>query len=751
MLLDRIDIDAHGPLQRVELGPFSEHLNVVCGPEGAGKTAIARFVRDSLVNRDYPLGMLSSSTGRVVFADRNGLVHCRREKDGTSQGRRTVEFESRGHFDHQYGSVQNAWLSGIAGSSDADRAVESVHVPEAIVDCVITDAAVTSVARVVSACVRSGLDCRDAHGTLPLTEDSVFDSREATHRAGDKAVDSFGERRYESNRQLRSQLAEVEAELGRLGDQDRDYESLVSRRNWLTEQLTRTGDGWYRDSVATYPAGYERSRTEELQNRLSELHDRARHLRSRQTELRRWVADLDVDPARRHTADPVSSRYRYHAAETDNVLSRQLEDLDAQMIRWRRALSEVRGLRRALLSGVGPVSDRRWSPVDEQSLRRLRLDGFLHAVDRYDRSRHWDDLYPEAYRPIHQIDDIDHRIHSATRQIDWLLDRYGRDRPQHAWYESRTTNYRSASTLDGSLRAIREDLQQIHRHSQFRTDPRSHRPVGDLEELRRSEQWLVSAIEQLNSHRETLLRNHRGVSASEVGDWSMHTDYDRHVLYHERNHSLTELDQVTASLDACLSEAAEVRRAMRSLPVVDGLADGRTPLHSGYGYESNRHDAPRRDRDSFAAELRTLDARLASLSRVQWLRTRRSQLLDQLGAVQKTAASESPLADAASRWLVRLTAGRLRRVDWTTNQWRNDKRSYHRDSYRPTGVTIQGRDEANCPAADRALAVTAVRLAAGDFLARTGRHVPLVFETHRETFDNVVTPPPAVGEAAYYQ
>ena len=98
MLLDRIDIDAHGPLHHVELGPFAEHLNVVCGPEGSGKTAIARFVRDALVNRDYPLGMLSSSTGRVVLADRNGLVHCRREKDGTAQGRRTIEFESRGDF-----------------------------------------------------------------------------------------------------------------------------------------------------------------------------------------------------------------------------------------------------------------------------------------------------------------------------------------------------------------------------------------------------------------------------------------------------------------------------------------------------------------------------------------------------------------------------------------------------------------------------------------------------------------------------
>lgn len=749
MLLDRIDIDAHGPLQRVELGPFSEHLNVVCGPEGGGKTAIARFVRDSLVNREYPSGMLSSSTGRVVFADRNGLVHCRREKDGTAQGRRTVEFESRGDFDPGYGPLQNAWLSGITSSTDSRRAVESLQIPEAIVDCVVTDTAGASVARVVSACVRSGLDCQDAYSALPLTEDSIYDTRETIHRHSDNGIDSYGERRYESNRQLRSQLADVEAELGRLGNQDRDYESLVARRTWLTEQLSRAGMVWeHRDSTPTV-SEHDRTRTESLQARLSELHDRARHLRARQSELRRWVSDLNVEPANRHSTVTTPRQYHDRAVQTDAELSRRLEDLDAQMIRWRRALSEVRGLRRALLSGASGRRDYRWSPVDEQSLRRLRLDGFLHAVDRYDRSRRWDDLYPESYRPIHQLDDIDHRIHSAKRQIDWLLDRYGRDRPQSAWYESGTHRYRSASTLDGALRAIRDDLQQIHRQSREHVDLSSRRPVGDLEELRRSEEWLVISIQQLDSHRESLMRNHDEISTAKVNDWSMDTHYDRHVFHRERNDRLAELDRVTASLDACLGEAAQLRREMRGLPVVDGVG-------SSLWDPGDRYDGPRaydyyRDRESFAAELRSIDAKLASLSRVQWLRTRRSQLLDHLGVVRKRVVSASPLADAASRWLVRLTAGRLRRVAWTTDHWRRDLRSFHRDSYQRTGVTIQERDEADCPAIDRALAVTAVRLAAGDFLARTGRHVPILFETHREMFDNVVRHPHVVGEAAYYQ
>lgn len=158
MLLDRIDIDAHGPLHRVELGPLAEGLNVVWGPDGAGKTAIVRFLRDSLVSRDYPLGMMSSSTGRVVWADRYGLVHCRREQDGTPGGRRTIEFESRGEYPLRFDALDHSWISGAAATTEATLALNSIRLPEPVVDGVITDTALTSVARVVSACLHAGLD-----------------------------------------------------------------------------------------------------------------------------------------------------------------------------------------------------------------------------------------------------------------------------------------------------------------------------------------------------------------------------------------------------------------------------------------------------------------------------------------------------------------------------------------------------------------------------------------------------------------
>jgi len=253
MLLDRIDIDAHGPLHNVELGPFAEQLNVVIGPRGSGKTAIVRFIRDSLVQRDYPQGMLSASSGRIVWADRNGLIHCRREQDGTVVGRRTVEFESRGESLRHLDSLGRSWFGDISQSTDSSRAIQSLQLPESIVDGVITDTALTSVARVVSACVRSGLDSPETYQSLPLNDESTYQSRD-----------------YDSNRRLRQQLAEIETELSRL----QSYEYPQSDQPFDQQTVRHQHDFRWDD-------------------RVSQLHDRARHLQSQQSELRRWVTEID--------------------------------------------------------------------------------------------------------------------------------------------------------------------------------------------------------------------------------------------------------------------------------------------------------------------------------------------------------------------------------------------------------------------------------------------------------------------------
>jgi len=325
MLLDRIDIDAHGPLHHVELGPFAEHLNVILGPQGSGKTAITRFIRDTLVQRDYPQGMLSASSGRVVWADRNGLVHCRREQDGTVAGRRSVEFESRGETVRDLGNHGRSWFGDLRASTASSRAIQSLQLPESIVDGVITDTAISSVARVVSACVRAGLDSPETYQALPLHESSTYHSSDE-YTPIDSVHDGIDQRDYDRNRRLRQELAEIEAELSRASDGvQREF------------QEARSG----------------RSRDFQWNDRLTQLHDQSRQLRAQQSELRRWIAEIDRerDDSTYHGKQFETAEYQYTTAFTDENVRRQLDDFDAQMIRWRRALSEVRGLRNAILSG----------------------------------------------------------------------------------------------------------------------------------------------------------------------------------------------------------------------------------------------------------------------------------------------------------------------------------------------------------------------------------------------------------------
>ncbi|MEM6474057.1 MAG: hypothetical protein AAF802_31190, partial [Planctomycetota bacterium] len=405
MLLDRIDIDTHGPLNRVELGPFCEGLNVVFTPEGSGKTALARFVRDSLIRRDYPLGMMSSSAGRVVWADRNGKIHCRREHDGTPTGRRTVEFESRGDQMHRFDWLHGSWIEGVAESTDASRALESIRIPESIVDGLLTDTAVTSVSRVVHAALTGGLSDPSLFANLPVGTSAV---------SGMSPAESSSHQ--EENRILRDELARIEAELASLRPcytvrtsssmsdatvQQRRFE-LERRLAWLRAQPT--------SQVTTTYA------TQAAYGEMAQLQDRIWSLRVRQAELTRWLDALRHERNRAKYSSPVTAapyatglpaplatvtaRPMY---ELDARLRQQLTDIDQQIARWRRVSAEIDGLSHAVATDVNRRSLENWVsgyrslPISDETLRRERMYHVLSAVDYLAMHPEWN-----GGVPVHQ-------------------------------------------------------------------------------------------------------------------------------------------------------------------------------------------------------------------------------------------------------------------------------------------------------------------------------------------------------------
>jgi len=666
MLLERIDIDAHGSLHQVELGPFAEHLNVIYGPDGSGKTAIARFIRDSLVDREYPLGMMSSSSGRVVWADRNGLLHFRREQDGSKTGRRSFEFESRGNtsaYSHsRYDqSLRHSWIGSVGVQSSAARSARGIQLPESLVDGVVTDTTIINVARVVSACIQNGLDSPETYHTLPLS-DSDSHYEHANHRA---------------------QLAEVETELARLeatfpSNQPFDHSALVARRDELTRQLAGHHSNRDHESMAPHPE------SRALRERLTRLHDRIAQLRARQSTLRQWITDARSQLR----ASTTTNEYRYEHAIHDENLRRNLDDIDAQLIRWRRTLLEVRGLRAAILATrnhpVRPLSDHH-SPT--------------HPI----------------WTASHSTNELERRVDSATRQIDWLLERYTAAHHVNQtfsldWYSSQpmSATYPSRS-LEETLRTIRDEL----RHASASTCEVSE-TAKDLHELDRSEQWLVATMNQLTRHRESLIHRYTPIEKQQTQKWANHHQSIQGRYQCERAEREAELYQVTTELEACLSEAMQIRRGLHQAPAIDRVS-------------VVYHHSPM-TRENLTRELRLIDEKLSRYSRIVWLRTRATELSNSLRTTHvPPLQTRSPLAESASRWLYRISGGRLHQLSWSTDHVHHG--NVDGASYRG-GVLIDDRDEQHSSPADRAMAVLAVRMAAGELLERLGRTVPLVIETH---------------------
>ncbi|MCC9602542.1 DUF4332 domain-containing protein [Stieleria sp. JC731] len=777
MLLDRIDIDTHGPLNRVELGPFSEGLNVVCTPEGSGKTALVRFIRDSLVRREYPLGMMSSSSGRVVWADRNGKIHCRREHDGTANGRRTIEFETRGETAHRFDWLHGSWVNGIADSNDASRALEAMRIPDSIVDGIATDTAVTSVSRVIAACLTAGLNDPSLFAQLPHNTSAVSGLSPAENRDAEAA-----------RRAIRDELARIEAELATLPTQDTTESYDASSSHFASKQARREslqarleylnslprhanfdGLGAYTDNYG-YSAHSRKTRDE-----LNSLHHRIWQLRVRHGELVRWLDHLQADRNRLRYSSPITSSPYSNAAmspslpnhlattrvEIDSRLRERLVEVDGQIIRWRRIQAELNSLREIVFAdrhrqALHHFATRAGSlPLSDTLLQRERMGYVASSLDYFaghpgvapSQLKSWAEI--ATAQSYAWPDEIDLHVEALIRKVDSLQQYYGRaGQAVWSWYGELAgqqgldlpfawTRHQDSSLL-GHLRALREDLAASRRYgfgfarhyAEANAAPVAVRRERELMDLQATEKWIIASIERLLVYRTQLIRDHRQLDLVRYPSWlddryhnqSWSPWYVDH-LQQEISARTVELQQTAEELDRCVSRATDLRLSLNRS----------SQFSANYYLNDQANWAVDTEIQSIVSELNQLNQQpvvFAVSPRVQWLQRRRAELLEKLGAPQSNYRSAVPLADEASAWLVRLSGGRLRRVDWNPAEFTtgnaNDGRAH-----------LDGQDEASCPAVDRALAALAVRLAAGDLLARTGRAIPLVVEAHRELLHSV--------------
>jgi predicted flap endonuclease-1-like 5' DNA nuclease len=840
MLLDRIEIDSHGPLNRVELGSLSHHLNVVMGAAGSGKTAISRFIRDSLIDRDYPRGMLSGSAGRVVWVHQNGWIHCRREQDGSPGGRRSVEFEARGETAGSWEGYADGWFdttptathdtngysrSQLAGrtartyrSSLASRTLGNIRIPESIVDGVMVDTTVSSASRVVAACITAGLDQPDL-ARLPIENETARFSRHGANSFTEAAPHT--EREDRERRMLREELADVEAELSKLQamqDHDRsetyippvetidprEVDSLhhqraeqIRRRNELIkrrEEMLRNRHR-YQAPVAhytspfgpidtRYSASHTRSQWEARESRLRTLHQRADQLRSRAAELQRWVRELDAHatdrmPAYYGNVDSYASSAphilpsHWQTTSTEHLQNR-IRQADQEIVTLHRVLADVRSLRDLLAASVAAspiVGSYDW--LDDDWMRGRRYDHFVRAIDRYSSDRPWADFYDHAYRPLRPVDDLAMRIEATTRHLNWLLSRFERTSTSstHAFNDSTwMLEDDRGGFIEASLRRVCSQLRQRDYISA------AHMDAVTVE--------LTRALDHLLAHRrrvvETLSMQHTHWKRDFAGISGHHPDWTS-----ERRTAFQELSGIENELRRVLDQTASLRHAQRHLPIVDsiysiGMSDierGPYVMHSPFDQgQSEALRAEVRWLDSEITQgnrrIGELDARIAHCqslrnraqhntapiytatshhSDINRLRRRRDELISELNRYRPVVRRESSLAELASRWLIRLSGGRHQIVRWSTTpvaadpyttlaaeQDETSRRGFVSSAQvagRQVNVEIDNVQERNLPAATRAIACLAVRLAAGELLGRMGHAIPLVLETHRELFD----------------
>ncbi len=290
MYLEQVDIDAFFPHRKVMVGPLSPGLNAIFGEAGAGKTAIIDFLRAVMLG-----GMRwnTSTAGRVVWCDTDGLLVCRREVDGTADGRLTFE---------RLGRDGRSVFEGHAAIQGKQLAAEWI---DAIV-CPLGNALEQS-RRALAAARHAGIEVAGRDEETP------------------------------EYRATRLRLEEIERELAYRGHGVDTIESLELRRQQLRDQLQRL-------PTEVDQTALERWR-EEMRRAESEWTSAKRELHRCETQRAELLRGIDAVRHELATMAPVpaDSAPRYALTEQER---RHLEDLDDRLVRG--AARCVRSVRYAI-------------------------------------------------------------------------------------------------------------------------------------------------------------------------------------------------------------------------------------------------------------------------------------------------------------------------------------------------------------------------------------------------------------------
>ncbi len=274
MYLEHIKMDAFGAFSNRAIGPFTPHLNVVFGPNEAGKTTLSKFVGGVLFG--WEDARASRNTYRPSNAERAGSLFFAQEGALDGAGR-TAELSRARNADGLRGDAEliedldkETFRTMFSLDSDELRQLRNT-----------TDVT----AKLLTA--GSGTGASPAHALAKVQDDiASFTSRAASAQNSLVNIDAACD-------QLRERISTAADETERLKLENQELLELSSQRRELSERIGRLNREVERLSSAADELGGIRKEIASLEEQITDFReDEERERRKHRAALRDHAADL---------------------------------------------------------------------------------------------------------------------------------------------------------------------------------------------------------------------------------------------------------------------------------------------------------------------------------------------------------------------------------------------------------------------------------------------------------------------------
>ena len=274
MYLEHIKMDAFGAFSNRAIGPFSPHLNVVFGPNEAGKTTLSKFVGGVLFG--WEDARASRNTYRPSNAERAGSLFFAQE--GALDGAGCTAELSR---------ARNA--DGLRGDAELieDLDKETFRTMFSLDSDELRQLRNTTDVTAKLLTAGSGTGASPAHALAKVQDDiASFTSRAASAHHSLTNIDATCD-------ELRERIAAAADETERLKLENQELSELSSQRRELTERIARLNREVEGLSSAADELGGIRKEIASLEEQISDFREsEEKERRKHRASLREHAADL---------------------------------------------------------------------------------------------------------------------------------------------------------------------------------------------------------------------------------------------------------------------------------------------------------------------------------------------------------------------------------------------------------------------------------------------------------------------------